>query len=200
MPYERIIKFPFPEWISEKFTQNQNLHKIPYCVCYQRIEGHEGYGPYGFTTEKSHKIITNVLGDLFYVDDKSQSIKRAMNVNIDGIYLYGKKNHEIIKEYSEYFSLKTKNKIKSKKNLPINPLPSEPVLHRGIKDGVFDSNKINILVDYDCSFFISKFNMPEGGQVLSFFDLIIWDNIKLESAKEDVEAIELNTSNQLKAW
>lgn len=200
MPNERIIKFPFPEWIGEKFTQNNNLHKIAYCVCYQKIDKRDGFGPYGFTTEKSHKIITNVFGGFFYVDDKSGTIRTATNVNTDGIYLYGEKNHEILKEYSRYFSLKTKNKIKLKKGLSIEPLLNEPVLYHAIKDGIFDSDKINTLINSGCSFFLSKFNMPEGGQVLSFFDPVVWENIKIESAKKDVEAIELNTSTQLKAW
>jgi hypothetical protein len=200
MLVERVIKFPFPDWICDKFTREHKLYKTPYCVCYQQIIANNDYGPYGFSTEKSLKIIRNSFGSIFYVDDKKETIRKCDSINYDGIYLYGAEIEGLIKEYNNYFALKLKNNIKIKKGLMAEPVGHEPILYHVIKNNTFDTGKVNTLSDRGCGFFLSKFNMPEGGQILFIFDSKIWSNIKLASVKEGVDSLELNSPNELRAW
>ncbi|MCG8708044.1 hypothetical protein JHU04_001245 [Brenneria sp. 4F2] len=86
---ERIIKFPLPDW-NKPFVSNDDLDA--YCVCYQYDVNEYGYGPYGFDTENSKKIIDKVFDDdLFQLSESGmEKISNVKLMKKKGFYVYSK--------------------------------------------------------------------------------------------------------------
>ncbi|WP_445495991.1 hypothetical protein [Photorhabdus sp. SF281] len=201
MYIEKLIKYPFPEW-ANVFTDVNKLIVEPYCICYQYNVTQNGYGPYGFLTDISQKIISNIFNELYFFDSTINSLKKRENINKDGIYFYGEnsENEKIMSEVYNYSHIILKNKFREKKGLPPISLPLNPVLLELYKDNLYRSEKVNELIRRDCGFIISDFYMPESGKTLIVFKPELWDEIVLLFEKEKVLFVELDSFNLLKAW
>lgn len=200
MSIERVIKFPLPIWMADNFIRAKELCTEPYCICYQRDVDNNGFGPYGFSTDKSQKIISGVFSNISHLDAERNSIKEQKNINIDGVYFYGERSNNLILEHNKFHSFKAKNKMRTKRGLSAEPLPAEPFLFNFIKDGIYDSNKLNYLIINGYNFFLSKFNTPQAGQTLCLFEPNVWHKIKLHCELNEVHTQEFNSPEQLNHW
>jgi len=101
MLMERVIRFPLPKY-EDVFDSLENLKIKPYCVCYQHDVNENGYGPYGFHTEKSKRLLEDVFGKIVGLTEA-----RRMNFygNLDEIntYIIEKKNYQNVKKKTYYW-------------------------------------------------------------------------------------------------
>lgn len=196
---ERIIKFPLPKYKS-CFSGEATLNKEPYCLCYQfNINKHDGYGPYGFETEKSQLILKRSLGEIYTWDvSKKNLIKLPVSNMKQGIYIY--ENSETIgllnKEVLSYLINERKKSI----GLGNIPMSSKPPLLDIVDNNQYRVSSLNQLIDRGIRFFIVSFFTPEAGNSLILFDDNLLDRIKENALQESVNVDEINSIDVLKAW
>lgn len=200
---ERLIKFPVPDWNR---VISSDLDSIAYCLCYQYDFGPNNFGPYGFNTDKSSKIIHDLFPNLFFYRKNAESDTSRListgTINSKGIYLYGdtEKINLLQIELDKYYLSKKKNEMRLKKNLNPEPLPSEPVLLGLEKKSEYRSDSIRAVINSGCGLFIHHHYIPEAGDSIILFDCYLESSIKNTVLNYDVDFLEVDSIDTLKAW
>lgn len=201
--HERIIKFPVPNWDR---IINSDLDSTSYCICYQYHFNSNNYGPYGFNTDNSLKIINQVFPELFFLNERSNDgnklLTKTKEIKKNGVYLYG--NEEEINsldlELTKYYLAKNKNEIKLRKSLDQDPLPTEPLLLSLLKGNIYDSETIIKILNLDCGLFIKHHYSPEAGDTFILFDKKLITSFKTSALNYGIEFVEVNSIDDLKSW
>lgn len=194
---ETLISFPAPKWgafLSEKIK--------PFCICYQENPDLNGYGAYGFTTEKSKLLFSNLFENIKYINPNDARIQDVSWPGENGIYIYGKSN--AIDGIEKSILEAKKNNLK-RRLLKSAPAESQSNEECNIINIISDSqrNPMGLIVELRLrciDFFVRKFCTPEGGDVF-----LIYSNEKMKEIinfceMEKVSLVFLESMEELKPW
>lgn len=199
---EKLIVFPVPNWnriISSK------LDSMAYCICYQYGIDSNGFGPYGFNTEKAEKIISTTFPNLMFLEKDNEgfiSLKDTKTVQQFGIYLYGNsvKLESLKIELKNYYIEKKKNEIKFKKSMVPISLPTEPLIMSLLNKDQAQNDTIKKLVNSNIGLIFCHHYMPEAGLTLIMFERKILLELKKNATYYKVNFVELSSIDEMKAW
>ena len=199
---EKLIIFPVPNWNR---IINSDLDSMAYCICYQYNIDSNGFGPYGFNTEKAEKIISNTFPNLMFLEKDSKdfvSLKDTKIIQQFGIYLYGNsaKLESLKIELKNYYIEKKKNEIKFKKSLIPIFLPIEPLIMSLVNKDQTQSYTIKKLVNSNIGLIFCHHYMPEAGLTLIMFEKKILLELKKNATHNKVNFVELSSIDEMKAW
>lgn len=199
---EKLIVFPVPNWNR---IISSELDSIAYCICYQYGIDSNGFGPYGFNTEKAEKIISNTFPNLMFLEKGNEgfiSLKDTKIVQHFGIYLYGNsvKLESLKIELKNYYIEKKKNEIKFKKSLVPKSLPTEPLIMSLLNKDQAQNDTIKKLVNSNIGLIFCHHYMPEAGLTLIMFERKILLELKKNATYYKVNFIELSSIDEMKAW
>lgn len=201
--YERIIKFPVPDWNR---VISSGLDSMACCICYQYDFKENNYGPYGFNTDLSLKIINDTFPELFFYkkcsDNGKELLTNATGIKEKGVYFYGdnEKIRSLGVELDKYYLAKKKNEIKLRRSLASEPLPPKPLLSYLSSGQVYESDIIRKIIGAGHGLFISNHYMPEAGDSLILFDPHIISSLKNNALRYGVNFFEVNSIDDLKSW
>ncbi|WP_370578010.1 hypothetical protein ABX014_23535 [Snodgrassella alvi] len=169
---EKLIISPVPNWNR---IISSDLDSMAYCICYQYNIDSNGFGAYGFNTEKAEKIISNTFPNLMFLEKDSKdfvSLKDTKIIQQFGIYLYGNsaKLESLKIELKNYYIEKKKNEIKFKKSLIPIFLPIEPLIMSLVNKDQTQSYTIKKLVNSNIGLIFCHHYMPEAGLTLIMFE------------------------------
>lgn len=199
---EKIIKFPLPQY-NEIFNVKEELIKKPFCICYQYDINENGYGPYGFNTNKSLTLLKKTFESLhIYVDGKIQKMNDSIAAFKNAIYLYNSENavELLSKEINNYSIMVKKKEIFRRNQKEDIKLPEKPIILDVIKNDLFDVQILNQLLDKNINLFLTKYYAPEAGNSLVLFDDDIISIVQNISKELGVEYCEVTSINELKPW
>lgn len=199
---EKLIVFPVPNWNR---IISSELDSIAYCICYQYGIDSNGFGPYGFNTEKAEKIISNTFPNLMFLEKDNEgfiSLKDTKIVQHFGIYLYGNsvKLESLKIELKNYYIEKKKNEIKFKKSLVPKSLPTEPLIMSLLNKDQAQNDTIKKLVNSNIGLIFCHHYMPEAGLTLIMFERKILLELKKNATYYKVNFVELSSIDEMKAW
>ena len=199
---EKLIVFPVPNWNR---IISSELDSMAYCICYQYGIDSNGYGPYGFNTEKAEKIISNTFPNLMFLEKDNEgfiSLKDTKIVQQFGIYLYGNSvKLELLKiELKNYYIEKKKNEIKFKKSMVPISLPTEPLIMSLLNKDQAQNDTIKKLVNSNIGLIFCHNYMPEAGLTLIMFERKILLELKKNATYYKVNFVELSSIDEMKAW
>ena len=199
---EKLIVFPVPNWNR---IISSELDSIAYCICYQYGIDSNGFGPYGFNTEKAEKIISTTFPNLMFLEKDNEgfiSLKDTKIVQQFGIYLYGNsvKLESLKIELKNYYIEKKKNEIKFKKSLVPKSLPTEPLIMSLLNKDQAQNDTIKKLVNSNIGLIFCHHYMPEAGLTLIMFERKILLELKKNATYYKVNFVELSSIDEMKAW
>ena len=199
---EKLIIFPVPNWNR---IISSDLDSMAYCICYQYNIDSNGFGAYGFNTEKAEKIISNTFPNLMFLEKDSKdfvSLKDTKIIQQFGIYLYGNsaKLESLKIELKNYYIEKKKNEIKFKKSLIPISLPIEPLIMSLVNKDQTQSYTIKKLVNSNIGLIFCHHYMPEAGLTLIMFERKILLELKKNATYYKVNFVELSSIDEMKAW
>ncbi|ANI30570.1 hypothetical protein PL78_12130 [Yersinia entomophaga] len=200
---ERLIKFPVPDWNR---VISSDLDSIAYCLCYQYDVDINNYGPYGFTTSTSLKIINDTFPNMYFYKnaDNSTNVKLISvgNVKNKGAYLYGsnEKIEHLSVELDKYQIIEKKNEIKMRKSLSLDPPPAKPLISNLSNNHGYESDVIKKIISFGCGFFIYHHYMPEAGDSFILFDRELVSSLKNCALNYGIEFLEVSSINDMKSW
>ena len=199
---EKLIIFPVPNWNR---IISSDLDSMAYCICYQYNIDLNGFGAYGFNTEKAEKIISNTFPNLMFLEKDSKdfvSLKDTKIIQQFGIYLYGNsaKLESLKIELKNYYIEKKKNEIKFKKSLIPIFLPIEPLIMSLVNKDQTQSYTIKKLVNSNIGLIFCHHYMPEAGLTLIMFERKILLELKKNATYYKVNFVELSSIDEMKAW
>lgn len=199
---EKLIIFPVPNWNR---IISSDLDSMAYCICYQYNIDSNGFGAYGFNTEKAEKIISNTFPNLMFLEKDSKdfvSLKDTKIIQQFGIYLYGNsaKLESLKIELKNYYIEKKKNEIKFKKSLIPISLPIEPLIMSLVNKDQTQSYTIKKLVNSNIGLIFCHHYMPEAGLTLIMFEKKILLELKKNATHNKVNFVELSSIDEMKAW
>ena len=199
---EKLIIFPVPNWNR---IISSDLDSMAYCICYQYNIDLNGFGAYGFNTEKAEKIISNTFPNLMFLEKDSKdfvSLKDTKIIQQFGIYLYGNsaKLESLKIELKNYYIEKKKNEIKFKKSLAPISLPTEPLIMSLVNKDQTQSYTIKKLVNSNIGLIFCHHYMPESGLTLIMFEKKILLELKKNATHNKVNFVELSSIDEMKAW
>lgn len=199
---EKLIVFPVPNWNR---IISSELDSMAYCMCYQYGIDSNGFGPYGFNTEKAEKIISNTFPNLMFLEKDNEgfiSLKDTKIVQHFGIYLYGNsvKLESLKIELKNYYIEKKKNEIKFKKSLVPKSLPTEPLIMSLLNKDQAQNDTIKKLVNSNIGLIFCHHYMPEAGLTLIMFERKILLELKKNATYYKVNFVELSSIDEIKAW
>ena len=199
---EKLIIFPVPNWNR---IISSDLDSMAYCICYQYNIDLNGFGAYGFNTEKAEKIISNTFPNLMFLEKDSKdfvSLKDTKIIQQFGIYLYGNsaKLESLKIELKNYYIEKKKNEIKFKKSLIPIFLPIEPLIMSLVNKDQTQSYTIKKLVNSNIGLIFCHHYMPEAGLTLIMFEKKILLELKKNATHNKVNFVELSSIDEMKAW
>ena len=199
---EKLIIFPVPNWNR---IISSDLDSMAYCICYQYNIDSNGFGAYGFNTEKAEKIISNTFPNLMFLEKGSKdfvSLKDTKIIQQFGIYLYGNsaKLESLKIELKNYYIEKKKNEIKFKKSLIPISLPIEPLIMSLVNKDQTQSYTIKKLVNSNIGLIFCHHYMPEAGLTLIMFEKKILLELKKNATHNKVNFVELSSIDEMKAW
>ena len=199
---EKLIIFPVPNWNR---IISSDLDSMAYCICYQYNIDLNGFGAYGFNTEKAEKIISNTFPNLMFLEKDSKdfvSLKDTKIIQQFGIYLYGNsaKLESLKIELKNYYIEKKKNEIKFKKSLIPIFLPIEPLIMSLVNKDQTQSYTIKKLVNSNIGLIFCHHYMPEAGLTLIMFERKILLEFKKNATYYKVNFVELSSIDEMKAW
>ncbi|KES11482.1 hypothetical protein SASC598O11_006250 [Snodgrassella alvi SCGC AB-598-O11] len=199
---EKLIIFPVPNWNR---IISSDLDSMAYCICYQYNIDSNGFGAYGFNTEKAEKIISNTFPNLMFLEKDSKdfvSLKDTKIIQQFGIYLYGNsaKLESLKIELKNYYIEKKKNEIKFKKSLIPIFLPIEPLIMSLVNKDQTQSYTIKKLVNSNIGLIFCHHYMPEAGLTLIMFEKKILLELKKNATHNKVNFVELSSIDEMKAW
>ena len=199
---EKLIVFPVPNWNR---IISSELDSMAYCICYQYGIDSNGFGPYGFNTEKAEKIISTTFPNLMFLEKDNEgfiSLKDTKTVQQFGIYLYGNsvKLESLKIELKNYYIEKKKNEIKFKKSLVPISLPTEPLIMSLLNKDQAQNDTIKKLVNSNIGLIFCHHYMPEAGLTLIMFEKKILLELKKNATHNKVNFVELSSIDEMKAW
>lgn len=199
---EKLIVFPVPNWNR---IISSELDSMAYCICYQYGIDSNGFGPYGFNTEKAEKIISTTFPNLMFLEKDNEgfiSLKDTKTVQQFGIYLYGNsvKLESLKIELKNYYIEKKKNEIKFKKSMVPISLPTEPLIMSLLNKDQAQNDTIKKLVNSNIGLIFCHHYMPEAGLTLIMFERKILLELKKNATYYKVNFVELSSIDEMKAW
>lgn len=199
---EKLIVFPVPNWNR---IISSELDSMAYCICYQYGIDSNGFGPYGFNTEKAEKIISTTFPNLMFLEKDNEgfiSLKDTKIVQQVGIYLYGNsvKLESLKIELKNYYIEKKKNEIKFKKSMVPISLPTEPLIMSLLNKDQTQNDAIKKLVNSNIGLIFCHHYMPEAGLTLIMFERKILLELKKNATYYKVNFVELSSIDEIKAW
>lgn len=199
---EKLIVFPVPNWNR---IISSELDSMAYCICYQYGIDSNGFGPYGFNTEKAEKIISTTFPNLMFLEKDNEgfiSLKDTKIVQQFGIYLYGNsvKLESLKIELKNYYIEKKKNEIKFKKSMVPISLPTEPLIMSLLNKDQAQNDTIKKLVNSNIGLIFCHHYMPEAGLTLIMFERKILLELKKNATYYKVNFVELISIDEMKAW
>ena len=199
---EKLIVFPVPNWNR---IISSELDSMAYCICYQYGIDSNGFGPYGFNTEKAEKIISTTFPNLMFLEKDNEgfiSLKDTKIVQQFGIYLYGNsvKLESLKIELKNYYIEKKKNEIKFKKSMVPISLPTEPLIMSLLNKDQAQNDTIKKLVNSNIGLIFCHHYMPEAGLTLIMFEKKILLELKKNATYYKVNFVELSSIDEMKAW
>lgn len=199
---EKLIVFPVPNWNR---IISSELDSMAYCICYQYGIDSNGFGPYGFNTEKAEKIISTTFPNLMFLEKDNEgfiSLKDTKIVQQFGIYLYGNsvKLESLKIELKNYYIEKKKNEIKFKKSMVPISLPTEPLIMSLLNKDQAQNDTIKKLVNSNIGLIFCHHYMPEAGLTLIMFERKILLELKKNATYYKVNFVELSSIDEIKAW
>lgn len=199
---EKLIVFPVPNWNR---IISSELDSMAYCICYQYGIDSNGFGPYGFNTEKAEKIISTTFPNLMFLEKDNEgfiSLKDTKIVQQFGIYLYGNsvKLESLKIELKNYYIEKKKNEIKFKKSMVPISLPTEPLIMSLLNKDQAQNDTIKKLVNSNIGLIFCHHYMPEAGLTLIMFERKILLELKKNATYYKVNFVELSSIDEMKAW
>ena len=199
---EKLIVFPVPNWNR---IISSELDSMAYCICYQYGIDSNGFGPYGFNTEKAEKIISTTFPNLMFLEKDNEgfiSLKDTKTVQQFGIYLYGNsvKLESLKIELKNYYIEKKKNEIKFKKSMVPISLPTEPLIMSLLNKDQTQNDTIKKLVNSNIGLIFCHHYMPEAGLTLIMFERKILLELKKNATYYKVNFVELSSIDEIKAW
>lgn len=199
---EKLIVFPVPNWNR---IISSELDSMAYCICYQYGIDSNGFGPYGFNTEKAEKIISTTFPNLMFLEKDNEgfiSLKDTKIVQQFGIHLYGNsvKLESLKIELKNYYIEKKKNEIKFKKSMVPISLPTEPLIMSLLNKDQTQNDTIKKLVNSNIGLIFCHHYMPEAGLTLIMFERKILLELKKNATYCKVNFVELSSIDEIKAW
>lgn len=198
---EKLIKFPISEWIVQSGHFKTDLPSEAYCICYQYNIDNNGYGPYGFLTEKSKGLLSFLFTNLMCFNKEGQSLDACSALSRNGFYFYGNNNEKVNKQLAEYRKMLLKNKLRTNKGLPEEVFPEKPELLNLYDDyGGVDVSVINSLIKKGYQFLFYWFLTPVAGGSVIVFDGNLWDRTVEYCKKNGIDFQEVDSVDNLKEW
>lgn len=198
---EKLIKFPISEWIVQSGRFKAYLPSTAYCICYQYNIESNGYGPYGFLTEKSERLLSFLFTNLIFFSKEGKTLDACSTLSRSGVYFYGNNNDRMNKQLAEYRKMLLKNKLRANKGLLEEASPEKPILlNLYDNDGGIKVSVINSLIKEGYQFLFNCFFTPVSGESMIIFDYKIW-NRAIEYCKNNgIDFQEVDSVDNLKEW
>lgn len=197
---ERLIKFPLSDWIADISKFSGHLPSCAYCICYQFAWNEGDYGPYGFSSDSSKKLLSFLFNELHFYNQISISLQPALSPGNSGLYFYGPNVGELNRLIVEYKKEALKRKLKSHvTHQPDLSIEVPELINMYINDKV-STDVLTRLIKSNYSFFFSCFLTPMAGQTFIFFDMDIWDKAKSFCVQNGIEFFEADSVNELTSW
>lgn len=197
---ERVIKFPLSDWIAGINKFPDHLPTCAYCICYQCDWNEANYGPYGFTSASSKKLLNFLFHELHFYNQNSLSLQPVLTPGNSGLYFYGESVEAFNRRIVEYKKEKLKRKLQS-------GLPQLPGLSIEASEivNVYNNDKVSTallthLVKNNYSFFFSCFLTPMAGQTVILFENAIWEKAKSFCQQSGIQVFEADSVNELTSW
>lgn len=198
---ERVLRFPLPKW-NNPLCGDLIVARNPYCVCYQYSVDPEGYGPYGFGTQRAREIIRAVFGDLQFWSVNAMDLIRRDLPTESGVYFYDDPPfiEKLRSQLSAYRLGQTKKTILEKRGQTIDSLSSPPALVTLCTEKGLDGLAMSHLLRESSCLFIRHFYSPEAGDTLILFDEGPFNRLKAAAAHLAVEVSEADAIENMKPW
>lgn len=193
---ERLIKIPVPPF---NLVTTSILDFDSFCLSYQYDIDENGFGPYGFNTNKAESFLRLMFPEVYYFDEMRDILIKKEKINDYGLYFFDK--YEFVKSENEkYRLLIKKNEILSRKGIEIKNIESSPLLWDINKDDKIKSEVIYELNKLDCGFFIVNNYIPEAGKSLIFANEKSLIKIKKVAGILEIDFNDFDSINELKPW
>ena len=196
---EKIIKLPISEWIIQSAGFKTDLPPSTYCICYQYNINENGYGPYGFATEKSKGLLSFLFTDLMFFNKEKKSIDFCSVISTRGLYFYGS-NKLISQELNEYRKKILKNKLKFKREMLEEVEPEKPEILSLYNNEQIETSVLKFFFKKECLFLFKCFLTPIAGDTLIVFDPEIWRKATEYCNNNSIETQSSNSIDDLKEW
>ena len=198
---EKLIKFPISEWIIQSGHFKTDLPSEAYCICYQYNIDSNGYGPYGFLTEKSEGLLSFLFNNLMCFNQEDKTLDVCSTLSRNGVYFYGNNNEQVHKQLADYRRMLLKNKLRANKGLPEEVFPEKPDLLNLYDDyGGVEVSVINSLIEKGYQFLFYRFFTPVAGGGVILFDCNVWDRAIEYCNSNGISFQEVDSVDNLKEW
>ncbi|EOH6334077.1 MULTISPECIES: hypothetical protein [Citrobacter] len=198
---ERLIKFPISEWMVQSGRFKTDLPSVAYCICYQYNIDSNGYGPYGFLTERSDRLLSILFTNLMFFSKEGKTLDACSTLSKNGVYFYGNNNDRMNKQLVEYRKVLLKNKLRTNKGLLEETCPEKPILLNLYNDyGGIEVSVINSLIEEGYHFLFDCFFTPVAGKSIIVFDCNIWDRAIEYCKNNGIDFQEVDSVDNLKEW
>lgn len=202
---EKLIKFSISEWIIQSGHFKTDLPSEAYCICYQYNIDSNGYGPYGFLTEKSEGLLSFLFNNLMCFNQEDKTLDVCSTLSRNGVYFYGNNNEQVHKQLADYRRMLLKNKLRANKGLPEDVFPEKPDLLNLYDDyGGVEVSVINCLIEKCYQLLFYRFFTPVAGGDVILFDCNVWDRaIEYSNSNSNSNGIgfqEVDSVDNLKEW
>lgn len=200
---ERLIRFPWP---SQADSPRSSVRAPAYCVAYQHDVDPNGYGPYGFNTERSQLILGNALGELHTLQksagSEAWSLAREDAARKHPLYLYGEASQmaDLKRELACFYATAAKNSIRARHALPVEVMPDRPVLLQVLMGGECPIDVLEKLMASGCGAFLRQNSAPEAGDVFVFLSTAAWSRLRWNALRHQVDGMEAASIHELKPW
>ena len=198
---DQIIEFPISpsEMFEGAIDQNNG-----YCISYQYDMDENGYGPYGFRTERVIKLLREILCPALRWD---ASRKRLVEMSFPlsaGVYffenqLYVEELEVALRDYERFCKLLSL-KLKYKKSQQVEIGPVEPSIFMVSSERKMSAALVNELLRNKCRFFIVYSMMPYTGQTLVFFNERQGKSLKELAVRESVSYVAIASIDDVRPW
>ncbi|MEO3988796.1 hypothetical protein [Pseudocitrobacter cyperus] len=197
---EKLIKFPISEWMLKASGFTKELPSSTYCVCYQYDIDGNGFGPYGFSTIASDKLLSFLFSNIVFFDKNKNKLDLCSKLDKRGVYFYGNKIGEIDKKINEYNKLMLKNKLKISRGLPEEAHTEKPLLFELYSDNKIKVGVVNEIINNKFDFLFNFVFTPMAGQTLILFSDEIWSKAIEYCKGNNIDTQEVGSIDNLNAW
>lgn len=197
---EKLIKFPMSEWMIQSGGFTKVLPQSAYCICYQYNIDDNGFGPYGFSTTRSDRLLSFLFPNIAFFYKNENKLESSSKIDKRGVYFYGNNNGEIDKKTKEYNKLILKNKFRANKGLPEETLVEKPPLLELYSGNTIKVNVVNELIKNNFHFLFNCFFTPMAGQTLILFNHDVWVKATEYCKDNKICVQEVNLIDDLNSW